>query len=407
MREYLQVLRRRDFALLWAGQAVSKLGSKISYIALTWLVADLTGKASSVGLLFIILTIPSVVLGPWAGVLIDRWDKKKLIVISDILNGLFALGMVLTDKIWGIYLLAMGMAIVFTFFDPAIRVVIPRLVPEEELITANSLSSSTYYASNLVGPALGGVLIGFFGVKAAFIINGVSFFISALSEMFIRIKANQRELHDYQDNNIWERFREGWDYIKSNQVVLFVILFFAVGALPMGALPILNIVLIKEILKFGPSGYGTLMTIKGVGLFLGTFLMGRWGKGHSELKLMVLGVGLIGLGYLLFALNSFFILSALILFGIGIAGTVVNVSYGTYLQKAVDEEVRGRVFSLDMALGNVVGLISMSLAGFLGDTFGIARVIAIGGGFIALQALVTSRLAIYRQGQKSFKEIKV
>ena len=397
MQDYLQVLRNRNFLLLWLGQGISEIGSGISFISLSLLITDITGSASAVGVLFIILTIPSVAVGPWAGVLVDRWNKKLIIIAADVLRGVLAIGMALTTDLVWLYALALAMGLVSVFFSPAIKTTIPRIVAKEKLLTANALSSATYYMSRLAGPALGGVLIAAFGLQSAFIVNGISYLISALSEAWIMIPSSKREQVS-APGSFRRDFKEGWDYIRSNVAVKFVIIFFAIAALPpMGAYGLLTVVLLREVFAYSPEVYGLLMTINGAGLVLGTFWMGKWGKNFRELQLVVWGMAILGLAYLGLSQGRVFLAAAAILFITGFLSTVINIAYGTYLQLAVDDDKRGRVFSIDIAIGNVVGLVAMGTTGFMADAWGTGFIVALGGALLFTVAFTASRLGIYRQ----------
>lgn len=399
MKEYIQVLKNRNFALLWAGQGVSNLGSRVSMLALTWLVVDITGRAAAVGMLFIFLTIPSVALGPWAGVLVDRWNKKMIIITADIIAGLLALAMAFTRDISLLYVLALAMSVVSVFFTPAVRTVIPRLVPRERLLTANALSSATFYTAQLAGPALGGVLLGFWGLEAAFIVNAVSFWLSAFSELWIQIPGTETERQS-RERSFTADFRDGWQYIRGNLPVKFVIGLFALAMLPpMGGLSTLNVVLIKEVFLFSEWQYGLLMTINGGGLLLGTLFMGRLGGRLGELRLMVMSISGLGLSYWLLANSPWLPVAGAWFLAMGFAATLVNVSYGTFLQKVVSDEMRGRVFSIDIAIGNSVGLLALGVTGVMADHWGAVPVISAGGLCLLLLGLVALRLGVFRRSE--------
>lgn len=386
MRKYLAVLKNPNFALLWAGQGVSDIGSQINFIALTLLVVDLTGDVMPVSLLFIALTVPSVLLGPWAGVLVDRWNKKAVIILSDVIRGGLAIAMAFAPNLGWIYVLAMAQAAVTTFFSPAIRTVIPRLVAKEQLLTANALASATNYISRLAGPALGGLVAGLFGVQMAFVANGVSFLVSALSECWIKVPQGAGE--SSVGPGLGRDFREGVRYILGNRAVKFVIIFFFVAMLPpMGGLNILQVVLLREVFAYSETSYGLLMTFYGVGLLVGAAIIGRF-ENRSELRLMVGGMGLYGLAYLTLIFGRTFVLAAATLITIGLFATVVNVSYTTFLQKAVADEMRGRIFSIDIAASNAAWLISVAITGLLADAFGVKNMIALAGAMLV--ALVMS-----------------
>ncbi len=407
MKEYISVLKRRDFFLLWLGQGVSNIGSSVHSLAVIWLIAELTGSAKSVSLFFMILTVPTIVIGPLAGVWVEKWPKKTVIVVTDLIRGALALGMAFTTDLTAIYGLSFLSVVTGLFFSPAIRTAIPRIVNKEDLITANALSSLTGQAARLLGPALGGLLTGFYGVKMAFIINGVSFILSALSECFIHIPTGNKELAPRQAGSFRRDFLEGWQYIREHSAVKFVIAFFALTGLPLGAVVVLKVMLLKEVLGFSAEQYGMIMTIEGMGLMLGTFFMGKWGRRWPEIAAMVLAVAGIGACYLALAFSPLFWLVALWVFSIGFLATITNIAYGTYLQKAVADDVRSRVFSFDIAIGEIFNLLSMGAGGFLGDAVGVAAVVAGCGAMSVVMCLISIRLPVYQSAQATMAASQV
>ncbi len=399
MKEYMNLLKKRDFLLLWLGQGVSNIGSSIHSLSVIWFIAELTGSAKSVSLFFMILSIPTIVIGPLAGVWVEKWPKKTVIVVTDLIRGALAIAMAFTQSVTAIYGLSFLSAVAGLFFSPAIRTAIPRIVPKDDLVTANALSSLTGQTARLLGPVLGGLLTGFYGVKMAVIVNGVSFILSAVSECFINVPAGSQERVRRQAGSFRRDFVEGWQYIRNNPTVKFVIAFFALSGLPLGAVVVLKVMLLKQALGFTAEQYGLIMTIEGSGLLLGTFFMGKWGRRWPEIAAMVLGVAGIGAGYLALAFSSPFWLAAVWVFSIGFLATIINIAYGTYLQKAVADEVRSRVFSFDMAIGEVFGLLSMGAAGILGDAWGVTGVVAGCGALSVIICLFATRLPVYRHAK--------
>ena len=380
MERYRRVLQNRNYLLLWLGQGVSDIGSRIHSIALIWLVTTLTGSATAVGLLFMSMLVPRVLIFPFVGALVERWPKKAVIVATDVARGLLALAFVYSTNMTMIYLLSAAMVAMELFFRPAIRTVIPRLVAEEDLLTANALSSLTDRSAGLIGPALGGLLIGLWGVQAAFLINAVSFLLSALSEVFIAVpRMSHEQRQGASQRRLLPEMKAGWDYIRSSKPVRFVVFFFAMAGIPFGAIIVLKVVLLTEVLGFSAEQYGFLMSIEGIGLVMGALLVGYLGNRLTEMKLMLGGVGVLGLGFLALSQSSGFLLAGACLLVVGAAASMANVAYGTFLQKNVADEFRSRVFSFDIAIGDAFALVAMGFAGVLGDLAGVANVMALSG----------------------------
>jgi MFS family permease len=384
MKRYAKVLKNRNYLLLWLGQSVSDVGSRIHSIALIWLVTTLTGSATAVGLLFMSMLVPRVLIFPFVGALVERWPKKAVIVATDVARGLLALAFVYSTNMTMIYLLSAAMVAMELFFAPAIRTVIPRLVEEEDLLTANALSSLTNRSAGLIGPAIGGVLIGLWGVQAAFLINAVSFLISALSEMFITVpQMSHEQRRGESQRELLTEMKAGWDYIRNRRPVRFVVFFFAMAGIPLGAIIVLKVVLLTEVLGFSAEQYGFLMSIEGIGLVLGSLLIGYLGTRFTEMTVMLAGVGVLGAGFLALSQSSVFLAAGACLLVVGAAASMANVAYGTFLQKNVADEFRSRVFSFDIAIGDAFALVAMGFAGMLGDKLGVTTVMALSGALAA------------------------
>ena len=384
MKQYTRLMKNRNYLLLWLGQGVSDIGSRMHNIALIWLVTTLTGSATAVGLLFISMIVPRVLMLPFVGVLVERWPKKTVIVATDVARGLLALAFVYSTDMTMIYVLSAAMVAMELFFAPAIRTVIPRLVDESDLLSANALYTLTNRSAGLIGPALGGVLIGLWGVQAAFLINAVSFLLSALSEIFINIPLMSHEHgQGARQKPFLPEMKAGWDYIRNSRPVRFVVFFFAVVGIPLGAIMVLKVVMLTEVLGFSAEQYGFLMSIEGIGLVLGSLLIGTLGGRFTEMTLMLAGVMVLGLGFLALSQSSAFLLAAVCLLVVGGAASLANVAYGTFLQKNVADEFRSRVFSFDIAIGDAFALVAMGFAGVLGDWAGVANVMAVSGAIAA------------------------
>ncbi|MDW7652391.1 MAG: MFS transporter [Bacillota bacterium] len=333
-------------------------------------------------------------MGPLAGAYVESRSKKSIIIGTDIIRGFLALAIAFTANLTTIYILSALSASVAVFFSPAIRTAIPRIVKQEELMTANAMSSMTAYTAMLAGPALAGVMLAAYGAKTAFMINGFSFLFSATTEAFIQIPVSTGEKQPRKPV-LWQEIKDGWSYIRETPVVRFVILFFAACMVFFSFTYVLQTVLLVDTFGFAAKEYGTVMSVYGGGMLAGAFFMGKWGQNYHELSFILYGVTLLGIGYFTLALAGSFHFTAAILFVLGLFATVVNVAYGTYLQRAVEDSVRSRVFSMDIAISEVLGVCAMAAAGILGDIFGAAKIILISGLALTLLGIIFLRHPVY------------
>src|SRR5579883_2694751 len=172
------VLRQRNFACLWIGQVVSLIGDWVLFIALPFSIYTLTGSTLATGVMFILQTIPSLCLGSLAGVFVDRWSRKYTMLITNVIQAcvLMLLFLVRSPQwIWVVYVFAFIENTVSQFFIPAKTAIIPQLVDEAHLLAANSLNSTSQELTRLVGPLIGGLLFGLFGLKSVIIVDAFSF----------------------------------------------------------------------------------------------------------------------------------------------------------------------------------------------------------------------------------------
>lgn len=393
----------RDFGLLFWGRLVSQVGDGIHYLALTWLVLDLTGSGTALGTMLFASSIPMVVLAPFTGVLADLWDRKLIVVSMDVLRGLIILSLAFIYRSGHLTMPILYMATIFSslcgvLFGPAISATIPGLVKKEELVKANSLNNLSRGATMIMGPVLGALLLGTTGYFGVFFINGIAFLLSALSETFIRFPQVIREEASTQGPSAGRQFllsfREGFSYIWRN-VGLRSLIFYATALNFLGA-PLLNVVFPyfgKEVLLLEAQQYGTIQAMLPVGFLIGTVLVGYLTKKFRKESLLTAGITLQGLivglqGF--FAIPSVYGNAGLVntlvalsgsLLLIGLLNTLVNVPFQVMLQETVPDGYRGRVYGLLDSIGQMLVPLSMAFSGVLVDSFSVASLF-IGGGLI-------------------------
>ena len=391
----------RDFGLLFWGRLVSQVGDGVHYLALTWLVLDLTGSGTALGTMLFASSIPMVLLAPFTGVLADLWDRKTIVVSMDVLRGLIILSLAFIFRSGRLSMPILYIATVFSslcgvLFGPAISATIPGLVKKEELVKANSLNNLSRAATMIIGPVLGAFLLGTTGYFGVFFINGIAFLLSALSETLIRFPEVIREQTPTQGRYLGRQFvlsfREGFTYIWRN-VGLRSLIFFATALNFLGA-PLLNVVFPyfgKEVLLLDAQQYGTTQAMLPIGFLVGTALVGYLTKRFRKESLLTSSITMQGLvvGLLGFfaipsvfgkagILNTMIALSSSLLF-IGVMNTLVNVPFQVMLQETVPDGYRGRVYGLIDSIGQLLVPLSMALSGVLVDSFSTASLFIFSG----------------------------
>jgi MFS family permease len=229
---YLDLLtRNRGFRRLFVGQLISQAGDWFNTVAILTLLLSLTGSGESVALVLILKLLPTFFLGPIAGVAADRFSRKTIMIGADVIRGFTVLGLLLVrrpDQIWIIYVLTTLEITFATFFEPAKSAAIPSLVDTRDLVPANTLSGASWSVTLALGAALGGAVTNLFGRDAAFVIDSISFFVSALFILRIRIPGPERAARASRRLTVRDSFgltdiAEGAGYLRSNLGVVAVL----------------------------------------------------------------------------------------------------------------------------------------------------------------------------------------
>ena len=235
----LKALSQRDFALLWVGGLVSMMGNWVLFIALPFYVYHITGSALATGMMFMISTLPRVLLGPMAGVFADRWDRKRTLVITNLLLSLILLPLLAVrsaEHLWIVYLVAMLEASIAQFVGPAEHALLPRLVGEEHLMPANALNALNNNLAMLIGPPLGGALMERLGLTMVVVVDSGSYVLAALLVALMKHTPQsgadpsstagppQRATRAANGINVWREWRDGLRLVTHDRVIaaLFV-----------------------------------------------------------------------------------------------------------------------------------------------------------------------------------------
>lgn len=395
-------LWNRNFILLWQGQFVSQLGDQAFFIAMAFWIKHATGSASLMGLVMMVGQLPSVLLSPIAGVVADRYKRRSIIIISDILRGIAVLLLAgfmsfapeRTDSIVvALFICVIFMSVVGSFFRPAISAAIPDLVPSEKLSAANSMNQSSMQLSTFIGQGAGGVLYRLLGAPLLFLIDGITYLVSAISESFIRIPYRPPQDSDDTETK-YRRYKrqvaEGFRYIWGRPGLRTLIL--AAAFLNFFLIPIIVLMpfYVEDFLHSTPDWYGFIIAGFGIGALLGFIWAGAvriTGHTRSSLMLISLAVQAVLLGSLGFTDSKFVALA--LLFATGILNGFLNINISTIMQLTTPTEIRGRVFSLlSMVTGGLAPL-AMGLSGVVADLLdqNIPLIFIVCGGITAVLSI--------------------
>jgi MFS family permease len=395
-RWVLRALRSRNYRLFVAGQGISLIGTWMQQVAMSWLVYRLTGSALLLGIVGFTSQIPSFLLAPVAGVLADRWEKRRLLLATQSLAltqaALLAI-IVLTGivQVWEIVLLSFFLGIVNAFDIPIRQSFVVQMVDSrEDLSSAIALNSSMVHGARLIGPTIAGLLVASVGEGVCFAINSVSYLavIAALAAM----RVTPRPPHP-QHHHVLKELHEGVRYVFGFKPIRSILLLLALVSLMGMPYSVLIPVFAREVLHGSSHTYGFLVTAVGSGAFAGALYLASRGSVIGLGRVIVRAAIFFGAGIAAFALSKTFILSMVSLVVAGFGAMTLVASSNTILQTIVEEDKRGRVMSFfTMAFIGMApfgSLIAGTLAGYIGarETVLIGAICCLAGGIIFFREL--------------------
>ena len=375
-----QVLRQRDFGLFWLSLLFSAVGSQISTVAVAWQVYEITNSPFQLGLTGLFRALPVMILSLPGGVLADRMDRRKLLIVTQSLAALLALALGLltsTDqvRVWHIYAVTFLSGAVGIFDAPARTAMIPALVSAEQLASAYALNITWRQIATLAGPFAGGVVIGALGISMAYYIDALSFFAVIICLAFMRRQV--KPARDQKESPL-QSVRAGFNFIRENSVIL--------GLMSMdtcvqffGAYRSMMPAFARDILGTGPAGLGALLGVPALGALAGSGIVLAAGNPRRKGRLIIGVTLLYTIGLVCFALSRSLTLSLVIVFCLGLVDAVGETLRDTLVQLTTPDRMRGRVKSFDqvfMSAGTYMGHAQMGTAATF---FGVPGALILGG----------------------------
>ncbi len=394
LKNILRALRYRNYRLYFGGQGISLTGSWMQQVAMGWLVYRLTGSAFYLGLVAFFAQVPVFFMSPLAGVLADRWDRMRIMLLAQALAMAQALVLALlmfshAIAPWHLLPLAFFLGVANALDAPARHSFIVQVVErKEDLGNAIALNSAMFNGARLVGPPLAGMLVALAGEGICFLINGISYLavIIALLAMRFPVRAARRNMLGF-----WPELREGFAYTFGLRPIRLIIALIAwvslVGVSYMTLMP----VFVRKILGRGPSSLGFLMGAAGCGALLGALALASRRSRQGLGTIMVSGSLLFGAVLVGLAMTRVFWLAMLLMFFGGMGMMVQMASANTYIQHLISDDKRARVMSIyTMAFMGATPIGSI-LVGVLASAVGVQWTIALGGTLAFLGTLVFAR----------------
>lgn len=386
-------LRHRDYRYLWMGTLFMSAGQWVQQVTMGWLLYDLTGSAVLLGAMNGLRALPFLIAGPIAGVAADRLDRRKMLIGLQpiVIVGSVAMGLLVSSgllEVWHLFVFALFMAMIWSINNPVRQALVPSLVPKQDLMNAIALNSVGFNSNKVIGPAIGGALIVWFGAGGNFFVQAAAF--AAVMVMIFRMRVPQTPEHARR-TSVMSNLREGLAYVWHSPVVMGLMITALVPqifAMPVtqALLPVYQ----KDVLGVGPEGLGLLMGGPGLGAVIATLLLASMGHRFRRKGLIMLGgLMLLGLSLVLFSQMPSLPLAVLSLVSVGAFQQLYMTTSQTLLQVIVPDELRGRVMSIYMA-DHGLGPAGALLAGISTQILGAPTTTAIFGTIVFALALVVA-----------------
>ena len=391
MGAYGQVIQSPSYFPLWLAQLLSSFGDTLHYIALVVLVFQVTGQGVAVAGLAVAEILPVLLLGPIAGVLIDRVSRKAVLIGADLVRAVLVLSLLWPQGAWHAYLVAAGLAAGNVFFNPTVQAVIPVLTTPEQRLAANSVSWSTGRLVQILASAVVGGLIGLVGIGPAFVLNAASFVVSALLIMRLPIPPHAGQLAGDARRGLSGYLadaRHGLAFAASDRFVSRLLVVQALASFATGATGAMLVVLSEQQLRLSPSGFAWLIGAIGVGALLGPLIPNILARDYRDARWLFVPYVIRGVVDMLLATFTALPIALLLLFVYGLNTSTGIVVFNATLQEAIPDRVRGRVFTLLDITWNGMRLLSLAIGGALVDLVGIQALFWFGGALLLLAGLL-------------------
>jgi MFS family permease len=394
------VLAERNFGLFWVSLLVSAVGSQLSNVAIGWQVYELTNSPLQLGLTGLFRAIPTIIFSLTGGVLADRVDRRRLLIVTQSLAMALAFLLSFLTKtgwvqVWHIYAITFLTGTVTTFDIPARMALTPSLVSRENLSMAFALNVTLRQTASLLGPFLAGIIIAWLGLSWSHFLNGVSFLGVVICLITMKVRAAPAE----RKENAWQSMSAGLRFVRGNSVILGLLLMDTCVSF-FGAYRVLMPVFARDLLGVGPTGLGALLGAPAVGALVGSSIIigsGNLNRAGRHVLWVTLAYTA---GLVLFAVTRSFVLSLVINFVIGGLDAVGETLRVTIIQLLTPDDMRGRVQALVHVFVMGIPFLGQSYIGAAASLLGPASAVVLGG---VLGALVVGIVAVKLPAIKKFE----
>ena len=382
--------RYRDFRLFWLSLFISNTGTWMQMTAVNWLLYQLTESPLQLGINGLFRSVPAIALGIFSGTLADRYDRKKLLLVTQSLLGSLALLLGVLDhsdniRPWHIYIITFFSAAVGSCDGPARQALFPSLVPRGVLPNAVALNSILWKGAALLGPMLGGIAISLIGTSGAFYANAASFLVVILALVLMKTHSVPSE----QPRHIVQEMKAGISFVYSHKVILGVIIMEATTSI-FGLDNAMLTIFASDVLRVGAHGFGLLQSARGLGAVIGSFFFITAGQRPYQGKILLVSALLYGAGFAFFGVAPSFTLALLLLTFVGAVDTIWASARSTILQWVAPDRLRGRVMGIFQLSNQGLNPLGQVETGLLVPVVGARAATVIGGLIVSAVTIATS-----------------
>ncbi|WP_411552917.1 MFS transporter [Paenibacillus lautus] len=380
-------------ALLYiVGIGISNLGNWIYLVAINLLVLHMTGSPAAVAGLFIIRPLATLLTNSWAGSIIDRANKRRLMMTTDVIRGALIALIPFMSSVWGIYGIMFLINVAGSFFGPTSMTYVTKLIPAEERKRFNAWSSFTTSGAVLLGPAISGLLIAYTDIRVSIVINAVSFLICALVIYFLPDVDGEEAAGSKREVMTMRMLLRDWaaviDFGKAAKYFMLVYVLFQSATLLGFALDSQEATFIKQVLLLGDEDYGLLVSVAGAGYLAGSMAASLSVKRLSLRMFIGAGMLLSSIGYMIFYAASGLMTAVIGFIVFGFFSSYANAGYTTFFQNQVPVELMGRFTSVTRLLEGMLQILFTLLLGFAADAWSLQAVCLIGAGAAVLSSVL-------------------
>jgi len=391
--------------LLWSGQIISDLGDWLDFLALIALIVyrwDL--GASALAALSVTVAVPRIIVGPIAGVWVDRWPRRTVMVVADIARAVIVAGLVFAPDLIAVLVLVFFKGVFSAAFGPARQASVRSTVPDDDLLAASSLGSLSVQVGKVFGPVLGGILVATAGPRAAFAVDSATFLVSALLlAQLPLLQAEPRTQTDESEPSFWTELREGIGYIVHRAALTIAIGSMSAALFMIFIIDSIGVLALRQ-LGVTEALFGVAVASIGLGTALGALAVSQWGRRYSPFRIM--GIGQLVSGLAVAALGGAVVLSVrgtglewvLIYMITGLSAAAVMVSYSYIIQIETPRELMGRVASSAEGVQTTFQLMAPPLGAALAQIYGVGVVFGAAGLALAIVGacvmLTSSRVGV-------------